>query len=67
MDAARPFRVDVFQKTIEELIDAAEVAGGLRRLGRLGGRKLLRLGSETKTGAVGCMVRPARAYAGGGE
>jgi ATP phosphoribosyltransferase regulatory subunit len=25
-------------------------------------------GSEnTKTGAVGCMVRPARAYAGGGE
>ena len=26
-----------------------------------------RLGSETKTGAVGCMVRPARAYAGGGE
>jgi ATP phosphoribosyltransferase regulatory subunit len=26
-----------------------------------------RLGAETKTGAVGCMVRPARAYAGGGE
>jgi len=26
-----------------------------------------RLGSETRTGAVGCMVRPARAYAGGGE
>jgi ATP phosphoribosyltransferase regulatory subunit len=26
-----------------------------------------RLGSTTKTGAVGCMVRPARAYAGGGE
>jgi ATP phosphoribosyltransferase regulatory subunit len=30
-----------------------------------------RLGSETQntigTGAVGCMVRPARAYAGGGE
>ena len=26
-----------------------------------------RLGSEAKTGAVGCMVRPARAYAGGGE
>jgi ATP phosphoribosyltransferase regulatory subunit len=26
-----------------------------------------RLGAETKSGAVGCMVRPARAYAGGGE
>jgi ATP phosphoribosyltransferase regulatory subunit len=26
-----------------------------------------RLGSEARTGAVGCMVRPARAYAGGGE
>lgn len=26
-----------------------------------------RLGAESKTGAVGCMVRPARAYAGGGE
>ena len=26
-----------------------------------------RLGAERKTGAVGCMVRPARAYAGGGE
>jgi ATP phosphoribosyltransferase regulatory subunit len=26
-----------------------------------------RLGAEAKTGAVGCMVRPARAYAGGGE
>jgi ATP phosphoribosyltransferase regulatory subunit len=26
-----------------------------------------RLGAETRTGAVGCMVRPARAYAGGGE
>ena len=26
-----------------------------------------RLGAETKTGAVGCMVRPARAYLGGGE
>jgi len=26
-----------------------------------------RLGAETKTGAVGCMVRPARAYAGGVE
>jgi ATP phosphoribosyltransferase regulatory subunit len=25
------------------------------------------VGAETKTGAVGCMVRPARAYAGGGE
>ena len=26
-----------------------------------------RLGVSTNTGAVGCMVRPARAYAGGGE
>jgi ATP phosphoribosyltransferase regulatory subunit len=26
-----------------------------------------RLGGEATTGAVGCMVRPARAYAGGGE
>ena len=26
-----------------------------------------RLGAERKTGAVGCMVRPARAYAGAGE
>lgn len=26
-----------------------------------------RLGAEATTGAVGCMVRPARAYAGGGE
>jgi len=26
-----------------------------------------RLGSAKTTGAVGCMVRPARAYAGGGE
>jgi ATP phosphoribosyltransferase regulatory subunit len=26
-----------------------------------------RLGGDVKTGAVGCMVRPARAYAGGGE
>jgi ATP phosphoribosyltransferase regulatory subunit len=26
-----------------------------------------RVGAETKAGAVGCMVRPARAYAGGGE
>jgi len=26
-----------------------------------------RLGAETRSGAVGCMVRPARAYAGGGE
>ena len=26
-----------------------------------------RLGAERNTGAVGCMVRPARAYAGGGE
>jgi ATP phosphoribosyltransferase regulatory subunit len=26
-----------------------------------------RLGGTTTTGAVGCMVRPARAYAGGGE
>lgn len=28
---------------------------------------LARLGGATRTGAVGCMVRPARAYAGGGE
>jgi ATP phosphoribosyltransferase regulatory subunit len=28
---------------------------------------LARLGGTTRTGAVGCMVRPARAYAGGGE
>ena len=40
--------------------DEAPVAAGGRYDGLPG-----RLGVTTTTGAVGCMVRPARAYAGG--
>ena len=52
----------LFEVRSEALGEDRPVAAG----GRYDGLPA-RLGSETKTGAVGCMVRPARAYAGGGE
>jgi ATP phosphoribosyltransferase regulatory subunit len=52
----------LFEVRSDALGDERPVAAG----GRYDGLPA-RLGAETKTGAVGCMVRPARAYAGGGE
>lgn len=52
------------------LFEVRSVALGDERPVAAGGRYdglPARLGAERKTGAVGCMVRPARAYAGGGE
>ena len=52
------------------LFEVRSAALGEERPVAAGGRydgALTRLGGETTTGAVGCMVRPARAYAGGGE
>lgn len=52
------------------LFEVRSAALGEERPVAAGGRYdglLARLGAETTTGAVGCMVRPARAYAGGGE
>ena len=52
----------LFEVRSDALGDDRPVAAG----GRYDGL-LARLGGATNTGAVGCMVRPARAYAGGGE
>jgi ATP phosphoribosyltransferase regulatory subunit len=52
----------LFEVRSEALGEERPVAAG----GRYDGLPA-RLGAETTTGAVGCMVRPARAYAGGGE
>ncbi|WP_165190797.1 ATP phosphoribosyltransferase regulatory subunit [Caulobacter soli] len=52
----------LFEVRSDALDEERPVAAG----GRYDGL-LARLGAESKTGAVGCMVRPARAYAGGGE
>jgi ATP phosphoribosyltransferase regulatory subunit len=52
----------LFEVRSDALGDERPVAAG----GRYDGLPA-RLGAETRTGAVGCMVRPARAYAGGGE
>ena len=52
----------LFEVRSAALGDERPVAAG----GRYDGL-LARLGAETRTGAVGCMVRPARAYAGDGE
>jgi ATP phosphoribosyltransferase regulatory subunit len=52
------------------LFEVRSAALGEERPVAAGGRYdglLARLGAETRTGAVGCMVRPARAYAGDGE
>ncbi|WP_426030536.1 ATP phosphoribosyltransferase regulatory subunit [Caulobacter sp. DWP3-1-3b2] len=52
----------LFEVRSDALGDDRPVAAG----GRYDGL-LARLSGATNTGAVGCMVRPARAYAGGGE
>jgi ATP phosphoribosyltransferase regulatory subunit len=52
----------LFEVRSDALGDERPVAAG----GRYDGLPA-RLGSAKTTGAVGCMVRPARAYAGGGE
>ena len=52
----------LFEVRSDALGEARPVAAG----GRYDGLPA-RLGGATRTGAVGCMVRPARAYAGGGE
>lgn len=52
----------LFEVRSDALGEARPVAAG----GRYDGL-LARLGGTARTGAVGCMVRPARAYAGGGE
>ncbi len=52
----------LFEVRSAALGDERPVAAG----GRYDGL-LPKLGLSTNTGAVGCMVRPARAYAGGGE
>ena len=52
----------LFEVRSEALGEDRPVAAG----GRYDGLPA-RLGGDVKTGAVGCMVRPARAYAGGGE
>jgi len=52
----------LFEVRSEALGDERPVAAG----GRYDGLPA-RLGAQRSTGAVGCMVRPARAYAGGGE
>lgn len=52
------------------LFEVRSLALGAERPLAAGGRYdglPARLGVSTNTGAVGCMVRPARAYAGGGE
>lgn len=52
------------------LFEVRSLALGAERPLAAGGRYdglPARLGISTNTGAVGCMVRPARAYAGGGE
>jgi ATP phosphoribosyltransferase regulatory subunit len=57
----------LFEVRSAALGDERPVAAGGRYDGLPARLDPRRLGAETKTGAVGCMVRPARAYAGGGE
>ncbi|KQZ06505.1 ATP phosphoribosyltransferase regulatory subunit [Caulobacter sp. Root1455] len=57
----------LFEVRSAALDEERPVAAGGRYDGLPARLDTSRGGSETKTGAVGCMVRPARAYAGGGE
>jgi len=57
----------LFEVRSAALDEERPVAAGGRYDGLPARLRENRVGAETKTGAVGCMVRPARAYAGGGE
>jgi ATP phosphoribosyltransferase regulatory subunit len=57
----------LFEVRSDALDEERPVAAGGRYDGLPARLDTTRVGAETKTGAVGCMVRPARAYAGGGE
>ncbi|SFJ72724.1 ATP phosphoribosyltransferase regulatory subunit [Caulobacter sp. UNC279MFTsu5.1] len=57
----------LFEVRSAALDEERPVAAGGRYDGLPARLDATRVGAETKTGAVGCMVRPARAYAGGGE
>ncbi len=57
----------LFEVRSAALDEERPVAAGGRYDGLPARLDTTRVGSKTNTGAVGCMVRPARAYAGGGE